>query len=252
MQASVIRALMLRGLEQRYGRNNIGYLWVIGEPLMLASVISTLHAAAAGGHSDGGSSPFTFMLTGYVIYCIFRNSFNRAESLLHNSEVLLYHRMISPFDIVTANMLTEFIGCVAALCVLQTAGIIVGASELPARPLYLLEAAFIFAFFSFSLNLIVAAYAYSFPIVSRLAHPFSYFALPVSGAFFSLTFLPPWARSVLAWNPMVSVFELARYGQFPHARDTYVYTGYVTSLSVALTYWGLVAIRQVRKDIHVP
>lgn len=252
MQASTLRALILRGLQQRYGRNNIGYLWVMGEPMMLASVITLLHAAVAGQHGDGGMSPFTFMLTGYGIYCIFRNSFNRSEGLLHSSEALLYHRMVTPFDIITANIIMEAIGCVAAVAILQTIGILLGLSEPPARPLHLILAVCLYIWLTFGMSLIIAAYAYRSPIVSRLAHPFSYFALPVSGAFFTMSFLPVWARPILAWNPMISIFEMARYGQFLNARNTYVYPGYVMAVSAALTYWGLLEIRRIRKVIHVP
>ena len=250
-QAATLRALMLRGLQQRFGRNNIGYLWVIGEPMLLASVVTLLHSAVAG-HGNSGISPFTFMLTGYGIYCIFRNSFNRAEGLLHGSEALLYHRMITPFDIVTANLMVETIGCVAAIAMLQVLGIMVGVSEWPARPLYLIASICLFTWFSFGMNLVIAAYAYRSPIISRLAHPFSYFLLPVSGAFITMSILPSWTRPLLAWNPMMTVFEMARYGQFHQAKDTYVYGGYAVAASVMLTYWGMVEIRRVRKYIHVP
>ena len=51
----VIGALVLRELHVRYGRENIGYLWMIGEPMLLASVIGSIHAANGhGGHTAYG------------------------------------------------------------------------------------------------------------------------------------------------------------------------------------------------------
>jgi len=250
-QIAVIKALALRELQERYGRENIGYLWVIGEPMMLASVVTLLHAAVAKGKSQE-TSPFTFMLTGYVIYCIFRNTFNRAESALHSSESLLYHGMIAPFDIMFAKSMVETIGCVSALCILQTIGIMLGLSDFPTRPLYLIGAIALFSWWSFALSLIVAAYAYVSPIVGRLTHPTSYFALPVSGAFISMSLLPKWAHHYIAWNPMMTIFEMARYGQFENASGQYIHIGYVFNISVFSTFWGLLEIRRVRKRIHVP
>jgi capsular polysaccharide transport system permease protein len=250
-QGAVIRALSMRELQQRYGRENIGYLWVIGEPMMLASVVTVLHAAVAKGHTQE-TSPFTFMLTGYVIYCIFRNTFNRAESALHSSESLFYHGMITPLDIIFTKSIVETLGCVSALVFLQTVGIMVGVSEAPIRPTYLLGAIALFAWLSFALSLLVACYSYISPLVGRLSHPVSYFALPVSGAFITMSLLPKWTHPYMAWNPMMSVFEMARYGQFANASGQYIYTGYVSAVSTFFTFWGLLEIRRIRKRMHVP
>jgi capsular polysaccharide transport system permease protein len=250
-QATVIRSLVLRELQQRYGRNNIGYLWVIAEPMMLASVVTLFHTIISP-HGDGGMSPYTFMLTGYSIFIIFRNTFNRAESILHQSEPLFYHGMIAPIDLVFALMLVDMLGCVSALFFLQTFGIMLGIAELPFRPLYLLGAVVLFTWWSTGMALLSAAYSYGSPLIGRLVHPTSYFSLPLSGAFMTVSFLPAWTRPYMAWNPMMSVFEMARYGQFEKASSSYFHIGFVIAASTFITYWGLLAIRQVRKHIHVP
>ena len=249
-QAAVIAALSIRELQQRFGRDNIGYLWVVAEPMMLASVITLLHTAVSKGNK-AEISPFTFMLTGYSIYIIFRNTFNRAESALHQSENLLYHGMITPLDIIACKSLIETIGCASALAILQTVGIMLGLSDLPFRPLYLLGAVTLFAWLAFAMSLVVASYGYLYPLVGRLAHPFSYFALPVSGAFVSMSILPIWTHHFMSWNPMMSVFEMARYGQFANASAKYIFVGYVVKINVVLTYWGLLEIRRIRRRIHV-
>ncbi len=250
-QGSVLNALVLRELQQRYGRANIGYLWVIVEPLMLASVVTGIHSLVGRNWASDDISPFTFTLTGYTIFIIFRNSFTRSDGVLHHYSNLLYHSMITPFDIMLAKSIVETIGCIAALAVLQTLGIIVGVAEFPARPIYLIEAIALFSWFSFAWCLLAAAYTFHSPFLERLVHPASYFAMPLSGAFFTVSVLPAWARPYVAWNPMVSMFELARYGQFASATDRYAQIGLAVAANCFFTYWGLLAIRQVRKDIHV-
>ena len=250
-QRSVVNALALRELQQRYGRANIGYLWVIVEPLMLASVVTGIHSLVGHNWSAAGISPFTFTLTGYTIFIIFRNSFTRSDGVLHHYSNLLYHNMITPFDIMLAKSIVETIGCIAALAVLQTLGVILGVAELPARPLYLIEAIALFAWFSFAWCLLAAAYTFHSSFLERLVHPASYFAMPLSGAFFTVSVLPPWARPYVAWNPMVSMFELARFGQFSTATDRYADIGLALAANCFFSYWGLLAIRRVRKDIHV-
>ena len=250
-QGAVLKALVLRELQQRFGRANIGYLWVIAEPMLLASVITLLHTFAFSDLTVPGMSTYTFMLTGYTIYIIFRNSFNRAERAINNAAMLLYHGMITPFDIMLSKAVVETLGCISALFILQVLGIMVGLADLPARPLYLLGAIALFAWGSFAASLIIAAYTYNGHLLGRLVGPMSYFAMPVSGAFITMTVLPPWARPAMEWNPMMSIFEMARYGQFPLSNDHYVHTGYVVAVSTFASYWGLIAIRQVRVHIHV-
>lgn len=249
-QGSVVHALALRELQHRYGRENIGYLWVIVEPLMLASVVTAIHAFVGHG-TTSGISPFTFTLTGYTIFIIFRNSFTRSDGVLHQYSNLLYHNMITPFDIMLAKSIVETLGCISALAVLQTLGVILGLAEFPARPIYLIEAIVLFSWFSFAWCLLAGAYTFHSPFLERLVHPASYFAMPLSGAFFTVSVLPAWARPYVAWNPMVPMFELARYGQFAESSDRYAQLGLVIAANCFFTYWGLLAIRQVRKDIHV-
>jgi len=66
-----------------------------------------------------------------------------------------------------------------------------------------------------------------------------------------MEFLPKWARDYMEWNPMVVIFELARYGQFRNASDKYFYYGFLFATCAFFTYWGLLALRRVRARIHV-
>lgn len=249
-QRRIIGALILRELHARFGRHNIGYLWMIAEPLMLATVISTLHYV---GHVEGGSGmgPFPFTVIGYCTFIIFRNTFNRAPAMIQGAAPLMHHRMITPFDVVLANAVVEMCGCFSSLVLLMTVAVILGIAEPPVRPLYLLFAVFQMSWLTLSMSLIVASYAYDNHLLERFVHPFSYFMIPLSGAFFTMSFLPIWARDYMAWNPMMSIFETARYGQFKSGTDDHIHTGYTIAVCAAFTYWGLLAIRRLRTRIHV-
>ena len=61
----IIWALMLRELATRYGRNNLGFLWVIGEPLVFCAAVLVLWRAIRGQYENGiGVIPF--IMTGYM------------------------------------------------------------------------------------------------------------------------------------------------------------------------------------------
>lgn len=250
-QARVLRALTLREMQARFGRENVGFLWMIFEPMMFAGGVTLIHYFSDAAVHSPGIGPYPFTLLGYCLFIIFRNSFNRADKALNGSANLFYHRQVAPLDLLVARHYIEIVGCLCAFVVLTGVGIALGLSERPARPLELLLGIIGISWISFALMLVIAAHTYEGHAISRLVHPFSYLMVPLSGAFITMDFLPSWSRPYMAWNPMMSIFELARYGMFESARPDYIYPGYIIAVCAGLTYWGLLAIRRVRKDIHV-
>ncbi|WP_062118206.1 ABC transporter permease [Sphingobium sp. MI1205] len=247
-QRAVISALMLRELHSRFGRDNIGYLWLIGEPMMLATVISTIHYFTS--HAHKGMQPYPFTLIGYCLFIIFRGIFNRAEGAVEGSSSLMYHKMVKPLDVMIVKTIIESLGCVASLIVLMAIGIVLGIAEFPVRPLYLMTGAFMITWWSFALSLIVASVTYGSHTLGRFVHPISYFAVPLSGAFWTMSLIPGNFRSAMEWNPMVGMFETARYGQFEWADDKYMHLGYQVTVCACLTLVGLVFIRKLQRRIH--
>ncbi len=249
-QHAVLRALILRELQTRFGRDNIGYLWVIAEPLMLASVITMLHFVIQANVTKG-MGPYPFTLMGYTIFIIFRNTFNRSDGLLQSSNNLFYHAQVTPFDIVLAKCVVETIACSSVLVMLMAIGIALGLADLPARPVYLGAALLGMATLSFGMTLLATAGTYKSHALAHFIHPFSYFMFPLSGAFVTMAFLPSWARAIMAWNPLMSVFEIARYGWFESADDRYLNPWFLIAFCATVMLAGMIALRRVREDIHV-
>lgn len=250
LQLDVIGALIMREVHTRFGRNNIGYLWLIGEPLLLATVIGSLHAFQPA-HFGSSIPPVPMSLLGYCVFIIFRGVISRAESLLEANAPLLYHRMVSPLNLSIARLVIETAGCVSSLFILMSLAILLGYGTLPARPLYLFAGIGWMVWLSFAVGLNVTAYTLDRPTAQRLVHPFTYFLMPVSGAFVATEWLTPQLQAFFDWNPMTGLFEYARYGMFEGASDKHLFPGYVTACCAFLTYTGLIGIRQVRKKIHL-
>jgi capsular polysaccharide transport system permease protein len=250
LQGTVVRALVLRELHARYGRDNIGFLWLIFEPLMLATVISVLHIFMGGGHG-GDMHPGVFTLLGYCTFIIFRGIFNKAEGTLESSVSLLYHKMVTIFDIMLSRAILEALGCFCAYWILLMLFIALGLAHLPARPLYLFAGFALITWWSFGLALIVTGWTFGSRTLGRLVHPIAYFLIPLSGAFWTLNFLPEPYRTFMSYNPMVLIFEVARYGQFESASDKYLDFGYIIGWTAFFTYVGLIAVARVRDDVHL-
>ena len=249
-QLRVIGALLLRELHTRYGRENIGYLWLIGEPLMLASVMALLHKS---GHTAYGSDikPLPFIVLGYTTFIMFRSIVNRADSALTSNAPLLYHRMVTIFDIVFARALLEVAGTFLAYSVLVALLWSVGLMDLPARPLYLYAAEGLMFWYAFCNAMIISAITFHNRTIERLVHPYSYFMIPLSAAFFQVSMVPEPYRSWLLWVPLPHIMELARYGQFNSANLDYCSPWYVVAACTVLTWVGLVTMRIYRNKVHL-
>ncbi len=250
VQLRVIGALILRDLHTRYGRSNIGYLWLIGEPMMLAAVISLLHMNSPT-HFASDINPAVFMLTGYTIFTIFRGIFNRAEGAIENNQQLLHHHTVTITDIMLARAVIDAVGSFMALVILFSLAWMVGWAQPPERPLHLMAGVGFMVWWSMALAFIAVAVTYNKHSIGRFMHVVSYFSIPISGAFITVGLLPLAVRPYLAWFPMALIFEQARYGAFRSASPEYVSPGYVALSCGCLTYIGLVMMRRLRRRVSV-
>ena len=171
IQARVIGALMLRELHTRYGRENVGYLWMIGEPMLLATVIGALHTSAGHTVYAGDIKPLPFAVLGYTVFILFRGIVNRAEGALEANAPLLYHHMVTVFDLTLARALLEFAGVFLTFVLLMTLLVFVGLADPPVRPLYLLAAWGYMFWYALGHSLIITAISYENRTVGRLVHP---------------------------------------------------------------------------------
>lgn len=249
-QANVIGALMMRELHTRYGRENVGYLWMILEPMTFAGAVAALHAKDIFRFSED-IQPVPFTIVGYGIFIMFRQIFNRSDDSIQANLPLLYHRQVNIFNMQFARALIEGAGTFATVGIMLGFSALIGLGKLPVRPLALMAGIGFMFWISFALSLLVCAGTHERRLVSYFVHPISYMMIPISGAFYRLQWLPDPYRTWMSWFPLTQIFELIRYGQFEVAEDTYVMPIYLVLVCTILTFLGLCAIRAVRPHIHL-
>ena len=118
IQVRVVGALLMREIITRYGRNNIGFLWLFVEPLLLTLVIVLLWKFL---RADRVSSLniIAFVITGYPMAMMWRNVSNRAIGAIAANASLLYHRNVRVLDTIFARMLLEIAGATIAQIVIM-------------------------------------------------------------------------------------------------------------------------------------
>jgi capsular polysaccharide transport system permease protein len=64
IQIRVLHALMMREVITRYGRDNLGVLWLVGEPMIFTIGVTTLWSAAGLAHGGTGIPIVAFAAPG--------------------------------------------------------------------------------------------------------------------------------------------------------------------------------------------
>jgi len=244
IQMRVIGALLMREVLTRYGRHNIGFLWLFVEPMLFTLGVTALWSALKSVH--GSSLPIVgFAVTGYSSVVLWRNCANRCALAIQPNLSLLYHRNVKILDIFVSRLLLEIGGATLSLIILIIVFMAVGLMAPPADIGKMVGGWMVLVLFSSALGLFVGALTERSDLAERLWHPISYFLFPISGAVYMVDWLPQNLQPLALYLPMVSGVELLREGYYGpalvHAHYELIYA--ITS-SLALMFVALLMVRQ--------
>ncbi|MGK8205107.1 ABC transporter permease [Burkholderia cenocepacia] len=245
VQARTITALIIREMHTRFGRDNIGYLWLFVEPSLLAIGVTAVHNIL-GIHLPPQMPVTSFYIAGYTGYMLFRGLVNRAGTTIEANGTLLYHRQITLTDLIVARGLLEVAILMTSSLMLLGFCAYIGIGVMPANPLRFIVGWGLNFWFVTAISMIVLALCTRFPFVERLVHPLTYLALPISGAFTSFETIPPIFRSILVWVPLAQIQEIIREGVFANFESLYTSPLYVVAWCMGLTIIGMTALRAAR------
>jgi capsular polysaccharide transport system permease protein len=159
--------------------------------------------------------------------------------------------MVTILDMLIARTLLEAAGVTSTVFLLLGVATLFDMASLPERPLWLFLAIFFQVWFAFACSMICCAATHDNRLVARLVHPLTYLMMPISGAFYVLSWVPEPYKSILWYVPFVQIFEMARYGQFYSSPSTYFDVLYLLAVCSVLTFFGLLAVSVVRRHIHL-
>ena len=212
-QLRVIGALLMREILTRYGRKNIGFLWLFLEPMIITALIAFIWSALRSSFF-ANISVVAFAVTGYSSVLLWRNMTNRCLKAVEPNRALLYHRSIKIIDLFAARILLEGAGATIAFVALATIFTFFGMMQLPHDALQVVIGWFMLAWFGAGLALVIGPLTQLSPLVEKIWIPISYVSFMFSGALFLVEMLPPAAQQLIMWFPMVSGLEYLREGYF--------------------------------------
>ena len=248
VESRVLGALFLREALTRYGRHNIGFLWLFVEPMLFTLGVAALWTATKSAH--GSDIPIiAFALTGYSSVLLWRNMPGRCIGALLNNLSLLYHRNIRVLDIYLARLMLEFGGATISFFVLSIVFLSIGWLEPPEDLLEVIAGWLIIAWFGSALAIWLGALSHTNELVDKLWHPASYFMFPLSGAAFMVDALPKAAQKIVLWIPMVHGVEMLREGYFGDQARAHYDLAYVLPVCLLLTVFALIQVRKVANRV---
>ncbi|MBO7380397.1 MAG: ABC transporter permease, partial [Neisseriaceae bacterium] len=156
IQRRVIRALLLREMITRYGRNNLGFLWLFVEPLLVTMVIALIWKFVRGSHITD-INIVAFMITGYPMMMLWRKSSGKAIGAVSANIGLLYHRNVRVFDLLLSRIILEVASVTVAQIAIMLLFIFIGWIDLPADIFYMIIAWLLMACFGLGLGFVLYA-----------------------------------------------------------------------------------------------
>lgn len=248
VQWRVIYALLMREILTRYGRHNIGFLWLFVEPMLFTTGVTILWTMAKAVH--GSSLPIVaFALTGYSSVLLWRNMPSRCIGSVEPNLALMYHRNVRVIDVFLARLLLEAGGATISFIVLSLFYIYIGWLEPPEDVLTVVEGWLLLGWFGGALAMLLGALAEKSEIVDRLWHPVSYIMFPLSGAAFMVDALPASAQKYALYVPMVNGVEIVRDGYFGNQINAHYDLPYLFCFCIALTVLALAQVTVVNREI---
>ncbi len=239
IQLRVVGALLMREIITRYGRHNIGFLWLLLEPIIFTVGVVILWNLT---HSLSGLPVeiTPFIVTGYGSLLLWRNCSFRGLKAIEPNRSLLHHRLVKIQDIFIARMALEVTGVTAAFILLVVTMSWFDLMRIP-RDLFLFTAGWLFmAWFSACLGTILGCLSEHSELVERLWHPISYFMLAGSGTFFMVDWLPTGLQKWVLWVPMVHPVEMMRAGYWGNSSRFHFDVGYIFLFCLVMTLVALV------------
>jgi capsular polysaccharide transport system permease protein len=250
IQKRVISALMMRELITRFGRENIGFLWMMAEPLLFAVLVGLTWEFMKGPEYHG-VDVIAFVVTGYIPLVMFRTTMSRAVRVFTANGGLLYHRQVTLVDLILVRFIIELIGGTMAFIFIGAILIALGIFPIPADLGAMLFGWLLYGLFTLAIAMVMAPLSEVSETVEKFVPVTTYLMVPFSGSFSLTSWLSPNVRTVMLYSPPVTGMELMRYGIWGNQITPYYDIPYALAASLVLILIGLMFCRKIRRVLIV-
>lgn len=250
VQMNGLKALFIRDLMMRYGREQLGFVWVIMEPMLLTGGVMLLWSLLRGG-IDHGLTIVELVLTGYMMLTLWRHLTGSTALLFRRNSSLLYHRRISLLDLVLARFFVELAATTSALIFVGGTLLLIGVIGPIGNWPYAVFGWISMALLGLGAGTIVLTLTEANENAEKFIQPIQYLLIPISGTFFMVDWLPERLHSIVLLNPLVHCYEMFRAGFFGQHVVAHFSAGYLVMWSFMLNFSGVLLVSRARKNLQI-
>ncbi len=242
VQCRVLHALILRELKSRYGNRRLGFLWALIEPLLFISIfVAGFHLLGRG--SQGGLPAPLFFVAGFSPFFLFRDVFSQVKSGAQGHQTLLMFPQVTRIDLLIAKVIVNSLVSISVFLVLMVGLYCIGYHYNIDNPIGVLIGFALMISIGLGMGLVFGAIAIRYEFISSITNPILGRPLFLtSGLFFSASMLPPKAREICLYNPLLHCIEYIRSSLFVGFDSRYVDLQYVSIFALVLVSFGLMLL----------
>lgn len=246
----IIGALIMREIVTRYGREGLGFLWLVGEPLLFCFGVMALWAVIKPEY-EHGVRVAPFVMTGYMCLLLFRHIIGYSAGALQANVGLLHHKKVRPLHIYISRSIMELAGGTAAFIVVYAVLLLLGAVDLPSNILLLYYGWLTLAALSTGFAMTFASLAIKYEVMERILPVLMYMQIPLSGAFIMVDWVPPNYQALYLLNPLPHTIEMVRAATFGEFVQTHYDLVYPVLWAAGFLILGLVLLSQTQKYLEI-
>ena len=213
-QILVLQALFRREIATRFGKYQLGFVWMLLEPLVGVIVIGLFIGPIAGRTVPEITYEF-FLLNGFLLLHLFTGTMNIGINAITSDQGLLVYASVKPLDPLLARFFYTLITTLFSFGLFCLIGIWMGIT-ISLNSLHIILASYLITwFFGCGFGLIfgvIAAHWNEFEkIIKFIQRPLIFLSCVLHPSFAT----PPAIQKILYYNPLVHTIELSRKALFP-------------------------------------
>lgn len=249
LQIRVIRAIILREIRTRFGRNRLGYVWALIDPTIHIYVLYAL-MHYIGRKNPPGMSLAVFLFIGVLSWYMFSNTFNRCMMAVPGNRPLLFFPQVNVINITVARAVLEMSTKAVVFTILLFIQIALGEHYRIFNFPHFVISMFLLGVLGMSLGLAVGSISLLSPTVGQIFPVVIRALYFLSGVLYAVNELPPRARDILQYNPVLHLIDQARDGFSAGYVAHYTNLSYPLWFTLVVLTLGLLLANAARRRVE--
>lgn len=244
---SVTIALFLREIQTRFGTKKLGYFWAVIDPMVKVIIFSLMYIAT-GAKIHGLDFP-VFLATSFLTYNFFSAVMLNSMSAFDSNRALFNYRQVKPIDTIFSRFFIEFLVMSATIIVFVCFGLYFDLNMDVKNFNLVILAILWFGLFGLSLGILFAVINTFYETFGKII---SFTSMPLfllSALMYSVDSLPPIAREIILYNPIVHFIEMIHGNYFSVLNTDYVDYEYMMFWTIIPLFLGLLFYIKAEKKI---